>query len=186
MKNLSIETATELAKLQIEEELDALKFVPAITELLKKWNGKQINKRLDSALKQIDPRIGYHVRYGTFYISVAVRSDYISVPSGHGVSLAHYLSSRQTELLQGEMIDLTGNGKAATIEGNLNAAPLLESMTRRAESIRKSCEQATEQIEKVPDLIAERDRLAKAVEDFSRGLNAKIRDYFDLDISVRT
>lgn len=185
MRNFSIETATALTKLHIEEELDALTFIPAVTDLLKKWDGKQLNKRFDTALKEIDARLFYHTRYSAFYISVWTRRDYVPETTKNGTHLACYLSEKYIDLLRTDTNDITGTHRSATTEGKINAAHLIERMQEWEQATRESCSQATHQLAKVADLIAERERLAKAVEDFSRGLNYKISDYFDLSISVR-
>lgn len=181
----SHEVAKSLVKLQIEQELDALTFVPAVAELLKKWDGKQLSKRFEKALREVNPRLFYQVRNGSFYISVWAKMDHVDEEKSSGISLTHFIPDRYTALLRADMVDITGNGNSATVEGKINADHLIDCLTRWTEQTRESCKKSADKLEHIDELIAEHDRLLKEIEDYSRNLDGRILSAFDLSIIVR-
>ena len=95
------EDALNLVKLEIENRKEALKLYDGIIEVVKKFDGKVLNKRFDTALKNFDGRLSYNREHSWFEINMNVfdnRSCKSIKKDSYGYSHTNYISDSYLRL----------------------------------------------------------------------------------------
>ena len=188
MRYLETETARKITLLHLSAKETALALAPRVFDLVNQWEGKQLNKRFDTALKAIDSGLTYDTKYGAFHIVWYIPQDrrYIRTKTDkNGVCTGTYITQYEIDLCGYlELVNARNLEKCATIENRINAAPIVatikQTMTDRAAGIEKT----RAQLENVEELRKRHDELKAAVEQYANDLDYLVSDYFDLALRI--
>jgi len=171
MKELDdkIQVEEKLNKINsIEKELlrkeEVFKLCPAIIEVIKKFDGKQSNKRLDTALKNIDKNLRFKTQYNSWII------EHVS----YDINIVHASISSS----YGDGVEQNG-----VIIADVAIADLNKNMNYRKEQAIKTREQ--NKIDIIDGLIEESEELKKKIKEFNEKINYAINDKFDIRIDLR-
>jgi len=82
----TIEQAKKIIEEIIEEKKTVALLIPKITETLQSFNNKVINKRIDSALKEIDKNIFFKRVYNSVVIEISM---YSKLQGYHDITICH-------------------------------------------------------------------------------------------------
>ena len=174
--------AEALAKLHIEAKKTALSLVPAVAEVLQKFDGKQANKRLDTALKKIDNGLVFKMANNSFIVEW--RIDKRDARKSDSPGIAIYIDDYAVTLLQASAQSYGSRGDGILDGGTINAALAIEWLEKYAAIIKESIETAEEQLGKVAEILAERESLKNKVEQHNKGISPILNRYFNLKIEM--
>ena len=170
------EKAMKLANLHIEALKTALGFTDEIKEVLQKFDGKPITKRIDTALKKINPHL-YTVReYNSFRINWIIENRYFCENGG-----AYYIKENTISILWATCFSSYGDNVLDS-ENCLIAEQAIKELDRQNEQTKESIKNATEQLANIENAISEHERIKKELESFNRSVNWLVNSYFELRI----
>ena len=175
-----MEAAKALTKKQIEVLENLLSYIPAVKEVVKKFDGKVLNKRLDTALGQATDgkAICWKNTYTDgFEIKLWESTDrYISVPNAaNNYAIAYYVKQ--------EYIFLAYSAEKTewlTEDGRIKADVLNATIDKQVASAAKEVENLKVQLEYVDYFIAEFKRIKRERMEFEKNTNHLLREYFGL------
>ena len=179
-KNYSIQDAQNLIKLELDARRKAISFTPAIVEVLNKFNGKQLNKRLDTALKQIDKSLYFRSEHNSFVIDWYVDDRSVKAREGEHTN---YIDYHSITLCHCSIQASDGTGAAQ--DGTLNAEVAIEWLNKFVSSMQKTITETEEQFKNVEQYKQRRRELKQAIEDFNNNIPHMLDRYFDLRIDMK-
>lgn len=170
------EKAMKLANLHIEAMKTALNFTDEIKEVLQKFNGKPITKRIDTALKKIDSNLHMSREYNSFRINWFVENRCFCENGG-----AYYIKEYAINILWATCFSSYGDGVLDS-ENCLISEKAIKELDRQNEQTKESIKNATEQLANIENAISEHERIKKELESFNRSVNWLVNSYFELRI----
>lgn len=164
--------ATKLNALSMSNLKEVLNLIDGVLVVFEKYDGKQITKRIEKALKEVNDDL--YLNIGKDYcnrktVSLSFyykkRSVFEEVQNGHGI--AHYLVDNSYSLLdfQGEIVDYVSIKKC------------LENVRIRIE---KKIDNMVETERKIDKLKSERARLIKELNELLEGVDYETAKYYNL------
>jgi hypothetical protein len=167
-----------LVRLHLKAYQEAIDIAPAVIEVIKRFDGKQANKRIDTALKEINPNLKFSSEYSWAEIEMYIENRYYR---GDGYA-AGYVSSSTVQIVHA--CNYTGEKAhlSPVIDGKLNAAVVVEGIEIYVEQHKSLIETVTEQLQRVDEMRIERERIIKESQAFNSALSWMIDDYFELRI----
>lgn len=190
MKYYCNEDARNLVELEIQNRKEALKLYDGIIEVVKKFDGKVLNKRLDTALKKFDGRLSYNREYSWFEINMNVfdsRSCKSVEKDSYGHSCTNYISDNYLRL---NSIVYTysnsANDKDKVILNNerIISSVLTDSLNKGKEHIQKEIEKLENSIDKAEEWKTKLEKLKREVENVMNEVPYIIREYYDINYHV--
>ena len=173
-----------LVRLHLQAYQEAIDIAPAVIEVIKRFDGKQVNKRIDTALKAVNANLKFSSEYSWVEIKMYIENRTIrgEKPDNYGYSSTAYVSSYTVQVAHacnyiGEKAHLS-----PIIDGRLNAAVVVENIKAYVEQHKALIETVTEQLQHVEEMRVERERIIKEQQTFNSALNWMIDDYFELRI----
>lgn len=158
--------STEDQKKDLDSRVESYRrvagYAPAIIKVLKQFDGKVFNCKLDKAVREAtDNEIGVYKRYGFIYISGHYMTNY------HEITLAAF----KEDELQNKRIDAEKiiNQVITAREELLKKAYSVETYAAQADNIREYVRQSIDKLEK----------MCRAIPD-------DIRDIYNIPYSIRT
>lgn len=184
-KNNSV--ALEVARKQIKLYKDALALCPKVMEVVRKFDGKVANKRLETALEVIDK--GLNCRKSTytdiweisFYTSdrcLTVKSE--SWDGKHTNYNSYYIKESET-CLASDMFKLT-YGIFTDKNGRWIADNICKQIEHTMKVLEADIARYEEELRQVDNLEAERKRIKAEVEAFNKKVSWIGNEYFGLRI----
>lgn len=190
MKYYCNEDARNLVELEIQNRKEALKLYDGIIEVVKKFDGKVLNKRFDTALKKFDGRLSYNREYSWFEINMNVfdsRSCKSVEKDSYGHSCTNYISDNYLRL---NSIVYTysnsANDKDKVILNNerIISSVLIDSLNKGKEHIQKEIEKLENSIDKAGEWKTKLEKLKREVENVMNEVPYIIREYYDINYHV--
>lgn len=172
------EKAMRLANLHIEALKTALSFTDEIKEVLQKFGGKPITKRIDTALKKINPNLYMSREYNSFRINCnwLIENRYFCENGG-----GYYIKEHAISILWATCFSSYGDNVLDS-ENCLIAEQAIKELDRQNEQTKESIKNATEQLANIEATISEHERIKKELEGFNRSINWLVNSYFELRI----
>ena len=176
------EIAKALTEKQIEVLESLLALVPTVKEVARKFDGKVLNKRFDTALSQATDgkAVCWKKTYMDGYeIKLWESTDrYISVPNAaNNYAIAYYIKQ--------EYIFLADSGWKTTDwlteDGRIKASELCAWIDKNASGTAEEVKELKEQLDSVETYIAEFKRMKQERSEFERNTSYMLRSYFDLN-----
>ena len=165
---LDIEDSIALLKLEVKAREELLSIYDKIIEVVRSFDGKQLNVRLERALQEVDAGLyAGKDSCGNFEIEYFIRTDGVQCANSSGYV---YLNNRRFTLIRCiPSIILKGN----RIDANLMIGTLLSfrnSLSNEAKELRNS-------IPKINDMIIKQRELVAQLTDFRKEIPYLIKDY---------
>lgn len=184
----SNEDSKNLIRLEIENRKEALKLYEEIIELVKKYDGKVLNKRFDTALKKIDERLSYDRQYNSFYIEFSVwnnRSCKSTKTDSYGYSSTLYISTDCIRL--NTYIQTYSHGRnepCMLCDERIIAKPIIEALNKGKAGIEKTIADLENSIDKAQEYKEKCEALKKQMEEITKDIPYLIKEYFDINYTV--
>jgi hypothetical protein len=181
------EDAKNLVKLEIENRKSALELYTEVIELVKKYDGKILNKRFETALKKIDERLSYERAYNSFYITMSCwnnRSCRSTKKDSFGYSSTIYIHGNDIRLNTYIETYSYGENPSMLNDERINADVLIEALNKGKIQIEKTIAELENSIDKVQEYKEKCEALKKEMEETTRDIPYLIKDYFNINYRV--
>ncbi len=175
MRYLNKTDAINLVLQEIKEYRKGIELLPQIKEVIIKFDGKVLNKRLQTALQLIDNSIC--VRNETYSLNIYKWISERSIKSVKS-DCWEYISINQIDYL-------TSYDKDCVKGGIINSKLIIEAMERQIKRQLEYYAQAEEQLTQIDEYIQTKKRLEDDITQYNEKVNYLIKDYFDLAINLR-
>jgi hypothetical protein len=173
--------AVKLTEKQIEVYSNLLSLVPSIEEVLRRFDGKIVNKRISTALQAVARGVCFDKSlYSGRWELTACEWDNRSVPGEpdrFGYCGAHYIKD--------ETLHLANDGQGEGFidgEGRLCAKKAIAAIEKNREHYQRKIEAMREQLSHIDSIISKYKALEAAKKEFNDNLDYSIRDYFGLKL----
>ena len=182
------EDARNLVKLEIENRKEALKLYDGIIEVAKKFDGKVLNKRFETALKKVDERLSFNRRYSFFEIEMSTfnnRSCKSVKKDSYGYSCTNYISSNS--LVLNSMVYTYSNDKNDKVlleNERINSSVLVEALNNGKKQMEEKIKTLEESINKVEEWKEKLESLKSEMEKIMYDVPSIIRDYYNINYHV--
>lgn len=188
MKYYCNEDARNLVELEIKNRREALKLYDGIIEVVEKFNGKVLNKRFDTALKNVDKRLGFNRSYSSFEIEMSL-FDNDSCKSvkkdSFGYSHTIYITNRYLILNSYlETYTLDRSKKSLLDNERIVSSVLIESLNNGRKQIEEKIVALEESLDKVVEWREKLESLKNEMEKTMKDIPYIIRDYYDMNYRV--
>ena len=181
MSNYDKETAIRLTGKQIEVYETMLSKIPAIVEIIRKFDGKQVTKRIETALQTFARGVSFRKsQYSNLWELTLAEWDNRSIPGepdSYGYSSTIYVSDYHMYLA-----DSYRENAFVGVDGKLNAEKLIAQIERKREYYSGTVAALKEQLSRIDEIIARRDEIKRMKDEFSDSVDSLIRDYFGLKV----
>ena len=178
MAYYSEELARKLVEKEISVKEDFVRKTPAMIEIVRKFDGKVLNKRLETALRNV-----YHVTlkyddiFGWWELTGWADDRMVQSKS------ADKNGNHDTAYIKNDRFYIVTSAKDLTDDdGRLIASRLIERISDEAERQRLYANQLRDQLGRIDELKAECARIRRARNDFVWYTNSQIREYFNLEV----
>ena len=181
------EDSRNLIRLEIENRKEALKLYTEVIELVKKYDGKVLNKRFETALKKIDERLSYDRQYNSFYIEMSCwnnRSCKSTKTDSYGYSSTLYISTDCIRLNTYIQTYSHGNEPCMLCEERIIAEPIVEVLNKGKAGIEKTIADLENSIDKAQEYKEKCEALKKQMEEITKEIPYLIKEYFDINYTV--
>lgn len=188
MKYYCNEDARNLVELEIENRKEALKLYDGIIEVVKKFDGKVLNKRFETALKKVDERLSFNRRYSCFEIEMSVLDNNCcksTKKDDWGYSCTIYISDNYLAL-NGflETYSYDKNKKVLLDNERIISSVLIESLNKGKKQIEKEIVTFEESLNKVSEWKEKLESLKSEMEKTMKDIPYIIKDYYDINYHV--
>ena len=173
-----------LVNLHLEKYKEILALLPAIREVIRKYDGKTFSKRLSTAMKKINPCLFCFLESSSFKIVYCPDSrEVYGVPDKNSVIPAYYISEHTINIIWGSS---HGNKyeKACIPNNVINAEVICALLDIEEKNFEKIIITTKAQLEKLDELEEKRRVLMRELEDFNNSINWMMDNYFNLSIHV--
>ena len=182
------EDAKNLVMLEIENRKEALKLYDGIIEVVKKFDGKILNKRFDTALKKVDERLSYNRAYTYFEITMSTFDNRCctSVKKDDlGYSHTNYISDH--ELILNTYLETYTHDKdkeSLLSEEKINANVLIEALNNGKNQMEEKIIQLENSFGKVEEWKNKLEALQNEIRETMKDIPYIIREYYDINYHV--
>lgn len=190
MKYYCNEDAKNLVELEIQNRKEALKLYDGIIEVVKKFDGKVLNKRFDTALKKFDGRLGYNERNSFFEIEMNVfdnRSCKSVKKDTYGYSCTNYITDSYLTL-NTIMYTFSYNPDIEKVmldkDRRIIAEVVIKGLEKGKADIEKKIEVLENSIDKAEEWKTKLEKLKREVENVMSEVPYIIREYYDINYHV--
>ena len=174
----SEELARKLVLKEAEVKEDFVKKCPAMIEIVRKFDGKVLNKRLETALREV-----YHItlkkedifgwwEFLGYVDDRMVQEDAENDWGGHSVAYIKddkfYIATCAKDIVDDD--------------GRLIADKLIEYIEDEAKRQTNYANQLRSQLDRIEELKAECQRIRKMRDEFTHNTNSMVREYFGLEV----
>lgn len=181
------EVAGKLVELEIQNRKDCLKLYDQIIPIIERFDGKVLNKRLETALQNVNKYLRVDRNYTSFGISWWVENDYIrNTPDRNGFCTACYVQSRQLYMTTALFTsDRNMTDKVMLDEENrLIADVILVALEQGKKNMEEHIRMLEESLPHAEEYEEELKAMKKAFEEKRDSIPYLIRDYYDMNYSI--
>lgn len=188
MKYYCNEDARNLVELEIKNRKDALSLYSDIIEVVKKFDGKILNKRFETALKKVDERLSCNREYSWFEINMSVfnsRSCKSIKKDNYGYSCTNYLSNSYLKL-NALLYTYSNNPEEKVLlkEERINSLVLIESLNKGKAQMEEKIKELENSLDKVDEWREKLKALKSEMEKTMGEIPYIIRDYYSINYYV--
>lgn len=190
MRINDIEIKKALVEMEVANKKYALTLYDRIIEVVRKFNGKLLNKRLETALKAIDNNLSIDTRYGdSIYITLYCKNQMIRANDG-----CHYIKHREITMSSYATTYITTNYKdeqycVVTLDEKWNKRLDAEAFIDKLMQQRKNIENEIAAIEEKHSKVEEYERtleaLKKQIDDTCKEIPYMLQEYYNLRYTVK-
>jgi len=177
MRYANDETAKKLVELEIKNREYAFSLYDEIIEVLAKFDGKQVTKRIETALRKIDDNIRVKNEYNSFIVEVGFWNiEKRSVKTENGIA---YLKNAEETLCHCARFSSYGDG-VLNEDNSLNYEAIKTQLVKHKEYMEKSTLEIKEQLADIETITSEYEELEKKCQEFNAKKNWCISEYYGL------
>lgn len=178
MYNNNMEISRKLVELEIKNRKYLVSLYNEVLECMKKFDGKQVTKRIDTALKKIDSNIHMRNEYNSFVIELYFEDRMIKEENSYN---CHYLKNSYENFCHCCRFSSYDDGVINVDNTNsLNYARLEKEMLKQKDYFVKSIEETERQLQNIDSLVAEYKELQEKCNDFNKKVNWSIAEYYNI------
>lgn len=181
------DTADKLIALEISNRRKAIGFYPAIIETVKKFDGKVLNKRLETALRKINDNLRLKKSEYRFDICYYVENDHVPVPYRDYCG-AEYVKYREIGMCEymprNRAYDVNAQCPALNDDGRIIAENIITALNAGKESLESEIIEMEEHSKKVDEYAAELDELAERMRSLQKKIPYLVSEYYKLGYSI--
>ena len=182
------DTADKLIALEIANRRKAIGFYPAIMETVKEFDGKVLNKRLETALQKINDNLRLGKSEYRFDIYYYVENDHVPVPH-QGYCVAEYVQYREIGMCgyipKKRAYAANAQCPALNDDDRIIAENIIAALNARKESLESEIIAMEEHSKKVDEYAAELEELAERMRSLQKQIPYLISEYYELGYSIR-
>lgn len=169
MNYYSNEDAKKLIELEIKTKGDIIKLIPSIIQVLQKFDGRVVNKRLERALQeQVD--INLSLETDLYYERVTIKYyNHDSIITNSGCHA--YLSSSFHNVVSSKKSYNNSNKR-------LVAQKVVDDLLLSQQTIQKEIEELTNSLNHVEEYQQKFDEYIEQINELRNSIPYEIRDYF--------
>ena len=175
MNTEELEIAKRLTELDIKNRKFIETLFPQIEETVKKFDNKILNKRLETALKDINKQIYIKRSDYNYQINYFCDDDMVK---GAGY-LAYYSKNREVTMAWCNTYD-NNYQKGFLNEEKINAKELIEMIEKNKKGFIEETENMTISLSIIDNKIAEYKDLISKCDAFNRSLDSTVKDYYNI------
>lgn len=162
-----------LLQLEINSTRTALNLCDGIIEVVRKFDGKQPSKRLDTALKGIDENLRFKMEYNSFSIYL-----YLSVRCVRTEIGVRYLNHDYQDIIRSSMESSRGDGVCQN--GTIRAELIISDIERARQQMKERIAQLTAEMGDIGGILNRFEELRLAQASFEASVSYSVREYFNL------
>ena len=174
---LSEDQIKELVKMELAITKNAINLAEDVKKVVTKFDGKQLNKRLQTELQKIDDRLSLNTDFNSFDI---LFSDYEnrSITTDRGC----YYVNNNSVIIAGTAKRNAYGDSSTTEDNKIIAAAVIASIDKQVEYLTKTVKQIEEQLENIAIYKQQKRQIVDQIKEHNKSITFTIRNYFDLDI----
>ena len=185
MNYYSKETATKLMQKEIEIMKAALLHQESIKSVIKKFNNKVFNKKLNTALEEIDKRISIQNSEYSFSITYTAW-DYtersIQLPSLSGYNHTVYVNNNSVNIAYMSLRSNRHEEPHALDEcKRIRSDAIIDNINLQCDKINNQVALLESEIENIDATLKEFERIKSEQQTFINSVNYVTRQYFDIE-----
>lgn len=170
--------ATKLLDLEIEARQKILSLYGEIIRTVQSFDGKVLNKRLETALKKIDRNITLYTEYGICSIRYYTR-DFTAKQSNSEYGTL-YLADNYITMCH------CGSASATDSDRRILATPIVDSLYRYMEIIEKSVDDIQQKRDSVSEYRNRLSDIERSLKELQDEIPSTIKHYFGLNRYLRS
>lgn len=174
-----MEISKQLVELELKNRKYILSLFDSIIETLSKFDGKQVNKRIDTALKKIDKNLSFTMEYNSFIIKLWYEDRSITKINGDEIGNTYYLKDNYETIVHCCIHSSYSDG-VVNDDGRLIFEYLKEQLLKNKGYIEQSIFEIKSQLSKVDDIISEYKELIDKCNKFNDKINWCIATYYNI------
>lgn len=182
------DTVDKLIALEIANRRKAIGFYPAIIETVKKFDGKVLNKRLETALQKINDNLRLGKSEYRFDIYYYVENDHVPVPHQDYCG-AEYVKYREIGMCgympRSRAYAVNAQCPALNDDGRIIAENIISALNAGKESLESEIIEMEEHSKKVDEYAAELEELAERMRSLQKQIPYLVSNYYELRYSIR-
>lgn len=183
------EDARNLVELEIKNRKEALELYSKVIEVVEKFDGKVLNKRFETALKKVDSRLSYEREHSRFKIKMNVydsRSCKSVKKDSLGYSCTNYIYYNYLTLNSYvETYTYDKDKKSMLDNERIVSSVLIDALNKGKTSMEEHIKELEESLDKVTEWKEKLESLKSEMEKTMREIPYLIKEYYNLDYSVR-
>jgi len=190
LKYDSISVALEVYRKQIKLYKDALSLCPKVMEVVRKFDGKIANRRLETALQEVDKGLGcfkdkwnnqWIIKFYTYDRSVDVQIT--SWDGKDKYCRAFYIKESETVLAQ----DIFKNsyGDFTNEDGRWIAENICKQIEATMKRLEEDIERYEEELKHADELLEEKRKLVEMIEAHNKKVSWMGDEYFEMRVNKR-
>ena len=183
MNYYSKETATKLMQKEIEIMKAALLHQKAIKEVIKQFEGKVFNKRMDTAIKGIDKRLSAEVNYSLFNIIYAAwdyKERSIQSPSKLGYKHTLYVNNNSVNLAVLSAFSEKDYPHALNADKRIRSDDIINNVNNLCVDIVAKIALLEDELKNIDNTLKEFKRIKSEQQTLINSTSYTTRQYFDI------
>lgn len=178
MYNNDMELSKKLVELEIKNRKYLVSLYDSVLECLKKFDGKQVTKRIDTALKKIDNNISMRNEYNSFLIELYFEDRMVKEENSYN---CHYLKNHSDCFCHCCRFSSYGDGVINVDNTNsLNYVILEKEMLKYKDYFINSIEESEKQLQNINSLVEEYKELQEKCNAFNKKIHWSIAEYYNI------
>lgn len=165
-----------LVKLELAAREKALSLIDGIISVVTRFGGKKPDKRLDTALKNIDKDLAFSMSYNSFKISLYITERSTADSAGNHTL---YLQDSSASIIHACIS--SGSGEPGICQdGTINAVLLIWKLNTFRTDTQQAIIKTRKELENINTILTEYDERKKALDRFVSGISYTTRRYFKI------
>ena len=174
---LSDENKKKLVKMELDIRRNAVALAEDVKKVVLKFDGKQLNKRLQTELQKIDSRLRVHNEYNSLNI-IFTEYDNRSINTSNG---CYYVNNNSFAIAGTAKSNAYGDS-STTEDNKLIAATLIASIDKHVDYMTEQIKTIESELKKIEQYKKRKQKLKQDMDNYRKSISYTVKQYFDLDL----